>query len=230
MGIELVRFTKVNFNYPGLPSLLTQFDFKLCHGDYYYLTGKSGIGKTSLLKLIYADLLPQTGSVNVFGIDTRKLSNDELMLLRQNIGIIFQDNRLLPNLPIIENVALPLKIQGESLELACKRAKDLIDWIGLFGAYHKKPHELSDGQKKRVCIARSIITKPLLILADEPTGNLDAENAYRIMVLLEAINRNGTPIICVTHQKNVLEWFPHKELTIDHGSVLYDQSFMKKAS
>lgn len=226
--MELVRFSQASFGYPGFPYLLSHFDFSINHGDYYYLTGHNGAGKTTFLKLIYGEAAPILGTIYTFGANTKCLDEKELAMIRQNLGIIFQDSRLIPHLSIMENVALPLQILGEYKKESIEKAKVLLDWVGLPCDYTKRPTEISDGQKKRVCIARAVITKPLLILADEPTANLDAPNSRKVMELLEMLNRDGTPIICVTHHRNVIDWYPHPELHLERG-ILFSKEEMQRS-
>ena len=226
--MELVRFSHVSFGYPGLPYLLSHFDFSIQHGNYYYLTGENGVGKTTFLKLIYGAEVPILGNVYTFGANTKTLTEKELSMLRQNIGLIFQDNKLISHLSIVENVALPLQILGEYKKTALEEAKNILDWVELKCDYHKKCHEISDGQKKRVCIARSIVTKPLLILADEPTANLDIFQSRKVMQILEMLNEAGTPIICVTHHRNIINWFPHPEIRLEKGILFFEDEIHRQ--
>ena len=227
--MELVRFSQASFGYPGFPYLLSHFDFSIQHGDYYYLTGENGVGKTTFLKLIYGAEVPILGNVYTFGTNTKRLDEKELAMIRQNVGIIFQDNKLISHLSLVENIALPLQILGEYKKTAIESAKNLLDWVELTCDYNKKPYEISDGQKKRACIARCVITKPLLILADEPTANLDAFQSRKVMQLLEMLNEGGTPIICVTHHRNIIEWFPHPEICLQKGILFFEDEIQKRS-
>ncbi|USO02436.1 MAG: ATP-binding cassette domain-containing protein [Alphaproteobacteria bacterium] len=226
--MELIKFSKVSFGYPNFPYLLSHFDFSIHHGDYYYLTGRNGAGKTTFLKLIYGEEQPILGDLFVFGVNTKLMNEAELASIRQNIGIVFQDSKLIPHLTLCENIALPLQILGEYKKSAMEKAKALLDWVDMSYEYAKKPDEISDGQKKRVCIARAVITKPLIILADEPTANLDIENSQKIMKLLETVNQNGTPIVCVTHHENIIEWYPHPKILLDKGILFFESKVKKK--
>lgn len=226
--MKLVQFSQASFCYPGFPYLLSHFDFSIQHGDYFYLTGNNGAGKTTFLKLIYGEEVPILGNIYTFGVNTKCVDEKESAMIRQNIGIIFQDSKLIPHLSITENIAMPLQIMGEYKKTAIERAKTLLDWVGMPCDYDKNPFEISDGQKKRVCIARAIITKPLLILADEPTANLDIENSQKVMNLLEVLNKDGTPVICVTHHRNVIEWFPHPELHLEKGILFFEEDLKNR--
>ena len=230
-GVEVVRFDRVSLEYNGQP-VFYDINFSFQTGGFYFLTGQSGAGKTSLLKLIYREIRPTQGFVRVFGRDISNLTNNELPDFRQRMGLVFQDCQLLDHLTTLDNVALSLKISGMNTESARSYAEELLAWVGLIEKRFSKPTELSDGQKQRVAIARAIITRPLLLLADEPTGSVDDEIGFSIMHLLEELNKIGTTIIVATHNKAIVKSFPFPELNLEQGvlNVYYPQETDKSKS
>lgn len=217
--IEIVRFDQVGLRYPG-SQVLQNLSFSLKIGSFHFLTGVSGAGKTSLLKLIYRGILPTQGTVKVFGKDTRRISAAALPVFRQRIGLVLQDCRLLPHLSIVDNVALALTITGVRLSLARGHAVELLQWAGLGNHLKSSPAKLSDGQKQRVAIARAVITRPLILLADEPTGHLDHEAAMRLVHLFQELNRIGTTILLATHSRSLVAEFPYEELHLYQGQLI----------
>jgi cell division transport system ATP-binding protein len=217
--IEIVRFNQVGLRYPGA-QVLQNLSFSLKIGSFHFLTGVSGAGKTSLLKLIYRGILPTQGVVKVFGKDTGRISAAALPVFRQRIGLVLQDCRLLPHLSIVDNVALALTITGAKLSLARGQAIELLQWAGLGNHLKSKPTNLSDGQKQRVAIARAVITRPLILLADEPTGHLDHEAATRLVYLFQELNKIGTTILLATHSRSLVAEFPYEELHLYQGQLV----------
>lgn len=192
--------------------------------------GESGAGKSSLLKLMYAAFRSYGGSVQVFGRDSRYLTPRDICLLRQKMGVVFQDFHLLNHLTCLDNVALPLRLKGESWSFARRRASELLEWIGLSGERLMFPETLSGGQKQRIVIARAVVNRPSLLLADEPTGNLDDENAFKLMELFDELNRVGTTVVLATHNRFLPTLCPAPIITLAGGaaSILYPES--KEAS
>ena len=195
------------------------------------MTGKSGAGKTSLLKLLYRDVRPTCGHVRVFGYDLEELSYSDLSIFRQHIGLIFQNCRLIPSLSIVDNVALSVHIGGSRYQRSCSYAKELLDWVGLSDHLLSFPAALSDGQKQRVAVARAVVRRPALLLADEPTGNLDEDNALRLMALFEELHRMGTTVILATHNNDLLRHFPYPQLMLKSGNLTISSpsAYQKKA-
>ncbi|MCE3230559.1 MAG: cell division protein FtsE [Alphaproteobacteria bacterium] len=218
-AIEIVRFDQVGLQYPGC-QVLQNLNFSLRIGSFHFLTGVSGAGKTSLLKLIYRGILPTQGVVKVFGKDISRLSATTLPVFRQRIGLVLQDCRLLPHLSVVDNVALALTITGIKLSLARRQAVELLQWAGLGNHLKSTPPNLSDGQKQRVAIARAVITRPLILLADEPTGHLDHEAATRLVHLFQELNRIGTTILLATHSRSLVAEFPYGELHLYQGQLI----------
>lgn len=219
--VEVVRFEHTTLHYPGGHRIFRDLSKSFYAGSFYFLTGASGAGKTSLLKLIYRGIHPSDGAVRVFGRDIARLSPAEVPLLRQRIGLVFQDCRLIPHLTVMDNTALALRITGVDLRRARQHAIELLQWVGLEAHLRDYPATLSDGEKQRVAIARAIISRPLLLLADEPTGNVDETNAVKLMHLFEELNRMGTTVILATHNRALLTMRQYPEVHLYQGR-LYD--------
>lgn len=218
-SVEVVRFDRVGLEYgPGKP-ILYDLNYSFYTGCFYFLTGQSGAGKSSLLKLIYREIKASEGHVRVFGRDVSTISAKDLPEFRQRMGLVFQNCLLLDHLNALDNVALALKIGGMDSLTARKYAEELLVWVGLKDHIFCFPPSLSDGQKQRVAIARAVITRPLLLLADEPTGNVDEENAFRIISLLEELNQIGTTVIVATHDRNLVSTLKHPELNLNQGHL-----------
>lgn len=219
----MIKFENVGLRYGMGPEILRDLTFHIKPGSFQFLTGPSGAGKSSLLRLLFLSLNPTRGLINVFGKDTASLSREGLQDIRQDIGIVFQDFRLLDHLTTFENVALPLRVQGRE-EASYKRdVMDLLDWVGLKDRIHVLPPVLSGGEKQRAAIARSLINQPKLLLADEPTGNLDPSLARRLLRLFAELNRSGTSVIIATHDLGLMDQFQAKRLVINEGLLqIYD--------
>lgn len=214
-----VIFEKVSLCYrPDIP-VLKDIQCHLPAGSFHFLMGESGAGKSSLLKLMYAGHRDYRGTVRIFGRDNRYLTPADVTLLRQKIGVVFQDFHLLDHLTCLDNVALPLRLRGESWSFARRRAWELLEWIGLEAERLSFPETLSGGQKQRIVIARAVVNRPTLLLADEPTGNLDDENAFRLMELFGELNRAGTTIVLATHNRFLPTLFDAPIMTITGGRL-----------
>ncbi|MCK5373685.1 MAG: cell division ATP-binding protein FtsE [Alphaproteobacteria bacterium] len=219
----MIRFKNVHFRYnPHGRDILHDMNFTLKRGSYHFLTGPSGAGKTSLINLLFLGNIPTQGKITIFGQNINKASRKEMCTLRQNIGVVFQDFRLLPHLSAFDNVALPLRISGRPNNEIQSHVSELLDWVGLGDQKNNRPETLSGGQQQRVAIARAIIAQPKLLLADEPTGNLDDQIGFRLMGLFEQLNRMGTTIVIATHNPNIIEQFGHPCLRLVDGSVKQD--------
>ncbi|MDX1486099.1 MAG: ATP-binding cassette domain-containing protein [Alphaproteobacteria bacterium] len=199
--------------------VLHDISFELPIGSFHFLSGASGAGKSSLLKLIYLAHRPSRGLITLFGQDVTIAGRRDLSLLRRRIGVVFQDFRLLSHLSVIENVALPLKVKGEPWEDIKVHAVELLNWVGLKDCIDASPLTLSGGQKQRVAIARAVISRPELLLADEPTGNVDDDIALRLLHLFEELNRLGTTILFATHNEGLMDRCPHPRLHLAHRSL-----------
>ncbi len=215
----MIRFEHVGLRYGIGPEVLSDIDFALEPGSFHFLTGPSGAGKTSLLSLMYLGLMPTRGLVTMFGQNINGLKRAQLAPIRQRIGVVFQDFRLLNHMSAFDNVALPLRIQGKSEKEIKNNVHELLEWVGLGEHMHVLPSTMSGGQQQRIAIARAVITRPRLLLADEPTGNLDDEIGFRLMTLFDQLNRMGTTILIATHDQNMIERFGHTKLILDDGKI-----------
>ncbi len=204
----MVRFENVGMRYGLGPEILRDISFTLDQGSFHLLTGPSGAGKTSLLKLIYLAERPCRGAISMFGRDIATTPRDELPALRRRIGVVFQEFRLLDHLTVFENVSLPRRVTGESEGHYRAEVEELLSWVGLGNRLNAKPATLSGGEKQRVAIARAVVAKPELLLADEPTGNVDPEIGGRIMRLFIELNKLGTCVMIATHDQRIMERLP----------------------
>ncbi len=215
----MVCFQNVGMRYGLGPEILHDISFELKPGSFHFLSGASGAGKSSLLKLIYLAHHPSRGLVTMFGRDTADCSRNERALLRRRIGVVFQDFRLLEHLSILDNVAVPLKLGGEKRSRIKAHATELLTWVGLQDCMNALPRTLSGGQKQRVAIARAVISRPQLLLADEPTGNVDDVIALRLLHLFEELNRLGTTVMIATHNEALMSQFDHPRLHLEGGRM-----------
>ncbi|MBC8240142.1 MAG: cell division ATP-binding protein FtsE [Alphaproteobacteria bacterium] len=210
----MVRFENVGVRYGVGPEVLCDINLHIEPGSFHFLTGASGAGKSTLLKLMYLAQFPSRGFMQVFGQDFAKTPRRDLPALRRRIGVVFQDFRLLKNLSVFDNVALPLRIAGEDEKRARKNVSELLDWVGLGDRLQDSPDTLSGGEQQRVAIARAVISKPSLLLADEPTGNVDDRIAYRLVRLFEELHRSGTAVVVATHNDALVRRFSHPVLVL----------------
>jgi cell division transport system ATP-binding protein len=215
----VVRFENVGLRYGLGPEVLRDLTFGIDPHSFQFLTGPSGAGKTSLLKLLFLSLRPTRGLVTVFDHDTARLSKDELSILRRRIGIVFQDFRLLDHLTTYENVALPLRVMGKEEASYRSEVVDLLEWVGLGHRIDAYPPILSGGEKQRAAIARAVIVRPEMLLADEPTGNVDPPLAKRLLRLFVELNRTGTAVLIATHDLSLLDQVEARRLIIQQGSI-----------
>ncbi|MEC9454824.1 MAG: cell division ATP-binding protein FtsE [Pseudomonadota bacterium] len=218
----MVRFENVGMRYGMGPEVLHDVTFEINAGEFRYLVGPSGAGKTSLLRLMYLAHRPSRGLISMFGADVMLARRQELMDLRRGIGVVFQDYRLLAHLSALDNVALPLRVAGAKELQVQEHVSELLAWVGLADHIHALPESLSGGQKQRVAIARAVITRPRLLLADEPTGNLDEALGQRLLRLFEELNRIGTTVVIATHNQNMVARNPHPVMTLGSGELRVD--------
>lgn len=215
----MIRYEHVGLRYGIGPEVLSDINFALDPGSFHFLCGPSGAGKTSLMSLLCLGRFPTRGLVTMFGQDVGSLTREKLVPLRQKIGVVFQDFRLLNHLSAFDNVALPLRIQKRPEKEINNNVHELLEWVGLGDQIHTLPTTLSGGEQQRIAIARAIITKPRLLLADEPTGNLDEAIGFRLMGLFEQLNKMGTTIVVATHSHQLMNHFPHPQLVLDNGRL-----------
>jgi cell division transport system ATP-binding protein len=216
----MISFNQVCKRYPGGHTALENVSFEIAKGELVFLTGHSGAGKSTLLKLIAAIERPSSGVVSVNGQNVGKLSRHAVPYLRRNIGLVFQDHKLLFDRNAIENVVLPLAIAGMERREALKRARAALDKVGLLDRERMMPVTLSGGEQQRLCIARAVVSRPALVLADEPTGNLDAEYAAAIMATFRDFHQVGTTLAIATHDERAIAALGGRVLQLDHGKVL----------
>ena len=215
----LVRFENVGMRYGAGREVLRDITMELAPGGFYFMTGPSGAGKSSLLKLIYLAERPSRGLITLFGKDLATTPRRELPALRRRIGVVFQDFRLVPHLSALDNVALPLRVAEHRDDRIRENVAELLRWVGLADELDAKPATLSGGQQQRVAIARAVISKPSLLLADEPTGNVDDRIASRLLRLFEELNRQGTTIVVATHNEGLIARFAHTRLHLESGEL-----------
>ncbi|MGE4350825.1 MAG: cell division ATP-binding protein FtsE [Bdellovibrionales bacterium] len=216
----LVSFENVGLHYQAGHSVLSDINLALMPGLFYFLTGASGAGKSSLLRLIYQIERPSQGRIILFDKDTSTLAPNDFPALRRRLGIVFQDFRLIPHLTALENASLPLCLAGAKPSQVTQHVTELLEWVGLQDRLHARPSELSGGEQQRVAIARAIVNKPRLLLADEPTGNVDEESAQKLMHLFLELNKMGTTIIFATHQQNIVEKYAKPILRLKNGKLV----------
>lgn len=209
----------VDFNYPNQP-VFQDLNLQVEQGEFVYLIGKSGIGKTTLLQMIYMDRIPQSGYVQVGDYSSESIRSKDLPFLRRKLGIIFQDFQLLPDRNVYDNLAFVLQVTGTPSRLMKRKVIHALTEVGLAHKQTNMPNELSGGEKQRVAIARAIINEPFLVLADEPTGNLDPETADEIVEILKKINSRGTSVIFATHNYDLVRKFEAKIIRLENGKAV----------
>lgn len=215
----MIAFEDVALRYGQGPEILKNLTFSIAPGSFHFLTGPSGSGKTSLLRLLLLSLRPSRGTVSMFGEDVSSLDRDRLLQMRRHIGIVFQEFRLLDHLTTFENVALPLRVRGQTEASYRQNVAELLDWVGLGDRMDALPEVLSGGEKQRAAIARAVIARPDILLADEPTGNVDPELSERLLRLFVELNRMGTTIILATHERSLLDKFSYPRMLLTDGEL-----------
>ena len=219
----MIRFDNVSKRYPGGHVGLEQVDFHLKRGEIAFLTGHSGAGKSTLMKLVMLLERPSAGQIWVGGHNLRSLKNSQIPYFRRNIGVVFQDHQLLFDRTVFDNVALPLLIAGYSPGECAGRVRAALDMVGLLNREKAYPVALSGGQQQRVGLARAVVNRPSLILADEPTGNLDPQLSSEIMDLFETFNQVGVTVLVASHDLALVARMRHRIITLDHGHLASDQ-------
>jgi cell division transport system ATP-binding protein len=217
----LIEFSDVGLRYGNGPEILRDLTFSVEPGSFHFLTGPSGAGKTSLLRLLLLSLKPSRGRVTMFGEDVSDLDQDRLLQMRRHIGIVFQEFRLLDHLTTFENVALPLRVLGMPESEYRPNVTELLEWVGLGERMNALPSLLSGGEKQRAAIARAVIARPKVLLADEPTGNVDPDLSSRLVHLFAELNRTlGMTIILATHELPLLDKFDYPRMLLSKGELV----------
>ncbi len=221
----MIRLDHVTKTYPkaSRPSL-DDVSVSIEKGDFVFFIGPSGSGKSSSIKLLLHEISPTRGKVHVNGKDVTAMRSWRIPSFRRTIGCVFQDFRLLPNKTAYENVAFALEVIGKSKAVARRIVPEVLELVGLGGKEHRYPHELSGGEQQRVAVARAFVNRPLILLADEPTGNLDPDTSIEIMRLLDRINRTGTTVVMVTHDSNIVNQMRRRVIEIEGGRIVRDQA------
>lgn len=219
----MIAFDNVTKSY-GTNIGIQDVSIKIDKGDFVFLVGPSGAGKSTFIKLILKEIDADKGSIKLNGMEITKISNREIPKLRRNTGIVFQDFRLLPKKTVFENVAFAMEIIHTSQRSVRRQVPQVLSLVGISSKASKYPHELSAGEQQRVAIARAIVNNPTVLIADEPTGNLDPDTAWEIMRLLEQINLRGTTILMVTHAKDIVDKMGKRVIAIDKGRIVRDDA------
>ena len=218
--IDLINVTKT---YETGTHALNGIDLHIDDGEFVFLVGQSGSGKSTMIKLLTAELKPTGGSVLVNGYKLETIKRSRVPYLRRTLGVIFQDFRLIENKTVFENVAFAMRVVGAGSREIKKRVPYVLELVGLENKARRYPSELSGGEQQRVAIARALVNNPTMIIADEPTGNLDPARSFEIMLLLEQINALGTTVLVVTHEKGLVDRFTKRVIAIDEGKVVSDR-------
>lgn len=217
--IEMKNVKKVYDN--GITAL-HDLSVRIDQGEFVYVVGPSGAGKSTFMRLIYREVIPTEGTVQIDEFDTAKMKSKDIPYLRRKVGVVFQDFKLLPTLTVFENVAYAMEVLGKSPRQIETRVTEVLKLVGLSHKANMLPNELSGGEQQRVSIARAIANMPSVLVADEPTGNLDPETSLDIMKILEHINRQGTTVVMATHHEQIVNELKHRVLVIDEGRLIRD--------
>lgn len=220
----MIRFDEVTKVYRGTARpALNGVSLEILSGEFVFLVGASGSGKSTFLRLVLKEEKPTSGTIHALGQDLGRISSRKVPYFRRNLGVVFQDFRLLPNKTVFDNVAFSLQVIGKSAGFIHEAVPDALQTVGLDGKAQRYPHELSGGEQQRVAIARAVVNKPAILLADEPTGNLDPETSAGIMALLERINANGTTVIMATHDAGIVDRLQRRVIEVIGGRIVRDE-------
>jgi cell division transport system ATP-binding protein len=220
----MIRFENVTMTYKGEVTALRDVSLDVGKGEFVFLVGPSGSGKSTFLRLLLREEVPTRGRIIVAGRDVTQLSNWKVPQLRRNIGCIFQDFKLLPGKTVYENVAFASEVIGRPAHITKTQVPQILDLVGLSQKLDRFPDELSGGEQQRVSIARAFVNRPLILLADEPTGNLDPQTTVGIMKLLDRINKTGTTVVMATHDSRIVDTMRRRVIELDRGTLVRDQA------
>lgn len=220
----MISVEHVNYKYPtGKTNALKDINFKIEDGEFVFIVGTSGSGKTSLIKLLLKEMEPTSGKISVAGIDYSKLKRKHIPKLRRRIGVVFQNFRLLKDRTVYENVAFAQRVVETPTRYIRRQVPAMLTLVGLADKYKSNPKQLSGGEQQRVALARALVNKPEILLADEPTGNLDPKNSWEIMRLLEDVNKKGTTVVVVTHNREIVNMMQKRVITLKKGEIISDE-------
>ena len=218
----MIQFTDVTKSYTEGNTALNGASLQIEDGEFVFLVGPSGSGKSTIMKIITGELKPTSGQVHVNGYNLERIRKRDIPYMRRTLGVVFQDFRLIPNMTVYDNVAYAMRVIGAREAEIKDRVPYVLDLVGLTGKERRRPTEMSGGEQQRLAIARALVNNPSMIIADEPTGNLDPERSFEIMALLQEINNLGTTVLVVTHAQNLVELFHKRTIVINDGVVVND--------
>ena len=221
-GVQVIEFTNVSKVYENGTRALSNVSLSVDKGEFVFVVGPSGAGKSTFIKLILREETPTKGIVKVNGYNLNKIKKRQIPQFRRSLGVVFQDFRLIPTMTAYENVAFAMRVTNIPERQIKRRVPYVLNLVGLAGKAHSLPQELSGGEQQRIALARALVHSPPIIIADEPTGNIDPELSVEIMELLQAINSVGTTIVVVTHERDLAQRFHKRMIVIDHGEVIDD--------
>lgn len=220
----MLKMTDVSKVYPGGSVALQNVDIHIEPGEFVFVVGPSGAGKSTFIKMLFREVLPTTGSIFVNGVDILSLTPKEIPYMRRQLGIIFQDYRLLPDRTVYENVAFAMEVIETPRRKIKRKVLNVLDLVGLRHRCNAYPNELSGGEQQRIAIARAIVNDPVFVIADEPTGNLDPETSWDIMEIFKEINAEGTTIVMATHDKEIVDAMGKRVIAIEDGKIVRDEA------
>lgn len=219
--LEMIDVSKI---YPGGSVALQDINVHVEQGEFVFIVGPSGAGKSTFFKMLFREVLPSSGKVIVNGHDLVKMTDKEIPYFRRQLGIVFQDYRLLPDRTVYDNVAFAMQVIETPYRKIKRRVNDVLDLVGLRKRAHAYPTELSGGEEQRIAIARAIVNDPILLIADEPTGNLDPETSWEIMDIFREVNKSGTTIVMATHDREIVDEMEKRVIAIEHGHIVRDDA------
>ena len=219
--LEMIDVSKI---YPGGSVALQDINVRIEQGEFVFIVGPSGAGKSTFFKMLFREVLPSSGKVIVNGHDLVKMTDKEIPYFRRQLGIVFQDYRLLPDRTVYDNVAFAMQVIETPYRKIKRRVNDVLDLVGLRKRAHAYPTELSGGEQQRIAIARAIVNDPILLIADEPTGNLDPETSWEIMDIFREVNKSGTAIVMATHDREIVDEMEKRVIAIEHGHIVRDDA------
>ena len=219
--LEMIDVSKI---YPGGSVALQDINVRIEQGEFVFIVGPSGAGKSTFFKMLFLEVLPSSGKVIVNGHDLVKMTDKEIPYFRRQLGIVFQDYRLLPDRTVYDNVAFAMQVIETPYRKIKRRVNDVLDLVGLRKRAHAYPTELSGGEQQRIAIARAIVNDPILLIADEPTGNLDPETSWEIMDIFREVNKSGTTIVMATHDREIVDEMEKRVIAIEHGHIVRDDA------